>query len=77
VPPRPPPPPPINLRFYGWASKPGEPLAVFLSQGEQVFLAREGQIIASRYKVVKITRTQVDIEDVLSNNKQSIRLNEG
>jgi hypothetical protein len=76
-PPQPAPPPPINLRFYGWASKPGEPLAVFLSQGEQVFIAREGQIVASRYKVVKITRTQVDIEDVLSNNKQSIKLNEG
>jgi hypothetical protein len=76
-PPPPPPPPPINLKFYGFASKPGEPKKVFLSQGEDVFIASEGEIVDRRYKVVHITPTAVEIEDVLSNNRQSIPLTQG
>jgi hypothetical protein len=71
-PPPPPPPPPINLRFWGWASQPGEPKAVFLAQGENGFVAHEGDIVARRYKVIKIGASSVEIEDVLSNNRQSI-----
>jgi hypothetical protein len=77
VPTGPPPPPPINLKFYGFASKPGEPKRVFLSQGEDVFIASEGDIIDRRYKVLRITPTQVEIEDVLNNNRQNIPLTQG
>jgi hypothetical protein len=77
VPTGPPPPPPINLKFYGFASKPGEPKRVFLSQGEDVFIASEGDIIDRRYKVLHITPTQVEIEDVLNNNRQNIPLTQG
>ena len=70
----PPPPPPINLKFYGFASKPGEPKKVFLSQGEDVFIASEGEIIDRRYKVLHISPMSVEIEDVLSNNRQMIPL---
>ena len=73
----PPPPPPINLKFYGFASKPGEPKAIFLSQGEDIFVAREGDIVDRRYKVVHINPMSVEIEDVLNNNRQSIPLNQG
>ncbi len=68
----PPPPPPINLKFWGFASQPGEPKAIFLAQGENTFVAHEGDIVARRYKVVKINATSVEIEDVLSSNRQSI-----
>ncbi len=71
-PPPPPPPPPINLKFWGWASPPGEPKAVFLAQGENAFVAHEGDIVARRYKVLKINPNSVDIEDLLSSNRQSI-----
>jgi hypothetical protein len=77
VPQGPPPPPPINLKFYGFASKPGEPKRIFLSQGEDVFIAREGDIIDRRYKVLHISPTQVEIEDVLNNNRQNIPLTQG
>jgi hypothetical protein len=73
-PPPPPPPPPINLKFYGFASKPGEPKKVFLSQGEDVFIASEGEIVDRRYKVLRISPVSVEIEDVLSNNRQMIPL---
>jgi hypothetical protein len=73
-PPPPPPPPPINIVFFGFASKPGELKKVFLKQGEDVFLAREGDIVDRRYKVVRISPMAVDIEDVQNNNRQSIPL---
>lgn len=75
-PPPPPPPPPINLKFYGFASKPGEPKRVFLSQGEDVFIASEGEIVDRRYKVLHISPVAVEIEDVLSNNRQMIPLSQ-
>ena len=73
----PPPPPPITLKFYGFASKAGEPKRVFLSQGEDLFIAGEGEIVDRRYKVLHIAPTSVEIEDVLNNNRQSIPLTQG
>jgi len=75
---QPPPPPPIDLKFYGFAiSKPGEAKRIFLSQGEDVFIAKEGDIVDRRYKVVRISPNAVEILDVLSNNRQSIPLTQG
>lgn len=70
----PPPPPPIDLKFYGFASKPGEPKKVFLSQGQDIFIAKEGDIVDRRYKVVQIKPSSVMIEDVLNNHTQEIAL---
>ncbi|MGB9232899.1 MAG: hypothetical protein WCC04_00670 [Terriglobales bacterium] len=77
IPPAPPPPPPINLKFFGFANKPGEAKRVFLVQGEDVFIAGEGDIVDRRYRVLHITNTAVEMEDVLNNNKQSIPLTQG
>jgi len=76
-PPPPPPPPPINLKFFGFANKPGEPRKVFLSEGEDIFIAGEGDIIDRRYKILRITPGSVEVEDVLNNNRQSIPLTSG
>jgi len=69
-----PPPPPIELKFFGFANKPGEPKKIFLSHGEDIFIASEGDIVNRRYRVLKISPAAVDIEDVLNNNRQSIPL---
>jgi hypothetical protein len=76
-PPKPPPPPPINLRFFGFASRQGEAKRVFLAEGEDVFVAREGDIVNRRYKVLKIGNNSVEIQDVLNNNVQTIPLSQG
>lgn len=73
----PPPPPPIDLKFYGYATPAGGAKRIFLAQGEDVFIAREGDIVDRRYKIVRISGTAVEILDVLSNNRQSIPLNQG
>ena len=69
--------PPIPLKFFGFANEPGEARKIFLSKGEDVFIAGEGDIVDRRYKVMKISANSVDILDVLSNNRQSIPLTQG
>jgi hypothetical protein len=76
-PPQPPPPRPINLKFFGFASRPGEAKKIFLSEGEDVFIAAEGDVVNRHYKVLRISPTSVEIEDVLNNNRQSIPLTLG
>ena len=71
-------PPPIPLQFYGFASQPDEPRKIFLKKGEDVWVAGEGDTVDRRYKVVRITPTTVEIQDVLYSNKpQSIPLTQG
>ena len=72
-----PPPPPITLKFFGFANRPGEPKKVFLAQGEDVFIAGEGEIVNRRYRVLRISPNAVEMEDVLNNNRQSIPLTQG
>lgn len=73
----PPPPPPINMKFFGFASSPGEAKRVFLSQDGDIFVASEGEIVNRRYRVVRINANSVEIEDVLDNRRQSIPLQQG
>jgi hypothetical protein len=75
-PPVPPPPPPINLKFFGFASRPGEPKKVFLSQDGDIFVAGEGEIVDRRYRVGHIGTNTVEITDVLNNHTQTIPLTE-
>jgi hypothetical protein len=78
VPPQPPPPPPIPLKFFGFANQPGEARKIFLSKGEDVFIAGEGDIVDRRYKVIHISPNSVEIQDVVgSGPTQHIPLTQG
>ena len=69
---------PIPLKFYGFASSPGEPKRIFLKLGEDVFVAGEGEIVDRRYKVIRISATSVEIQDVVTSGPpQSIPLTQG
>lgn len=77
-PPSQPAPQPIPLKFYGFASSPGEPKKIFLKNGDDVFVAGEGEIVDRRYKVIRITNTSVEIQDVVgSGPPQMIPLTQG
>jgi hypothetical protein len=73
----PPPPPPINLKFYGFAAEHGGVKQVFLAKDDAIFIAKEGDIVDRRYKVLHIYPMAVEIEDVLTNNVQQIPLTQG
>jgi hypothetical protein len=63
----PPPPPPIPLKFYGFASRKDGNKRIFLSKGEDIFIAKEGEIVDRRYKIVHIGTNSVEVQDVLTN----------
>jgi hypothetical protein len=73
-PPPPPPPPPIPLKFYGFSGTKSGPKQVFLSKGDDIFIAKEGQVIDRRYKILKIGANSIEVEDVLTNNRQTLPL---
>jgi hypothetical protein len=66
--------PKIPVKFYGFASKPGEPKKIFLQpEGkEQVYISKLGDIVDNRYRVVQIQSSSVTMEDVMTGNRQSI-----
>ena len=69
-----PPPPPIPLKFYGFASKGSDPKRIFLADEGEVFVARQGDIVERKYKVIQINNTSVVIEDMLNSNRQTIQV---
>jgi hypothetical protein len=73
-PPGPPPPPPINLKFFGTATRANGVRQAFLLQGEDVFLASQGDIVARKYKIVSILTNSVQVEDLSNNNTQTLPL---
>ena len=73
-PPMEPPKPPIPLIFYGFSNRPGEPKKAFLRDGDNIFVAVEGEVVERRYKIMKITNTSIVVEDILNNNQQMISL---
>ncbi len=76
-PPKPPPPPPINLKYYGYSTVrvAGHKTAFFLD-GEDILVAREGELVKRRYKVVRIGINSVVMEDTQSKSQQTLPLAE-
>lgn len=75
APPPPPPTPSISLKFYGVASPPGSgEKKAFLSDGEEIIIAKEGDVIARFYKVLRIGVGSIELEDSRSKEKQSLPL---
>ncbi len=72
-----PPPPTIHLKYFGFANRQGEESKVFLAEGDDVFVARQGDIVNRRYKILRITPTSVEVEDVISNIRQTLPLTQG
>lgn len=76
-PPPPPTPPPIPLKYYGYAAQraDGHKRAFFL-EGDDIFVAGEGELVKRRYKVVRIGVNSVVVEDTQFNNTQTLPLAE-
>lgn len=72
----PPPPPPIDLKFYGFATVQNGKKMVFLLQGEDVFVAAEGDIVDRRYRVKQIKPSAVVVEDLSYDDDQTLPLQE-
>jgi hypothetical protein len=77
VPPGPPPPPPINLKYYGFSAAAGNSTkTAFFLDGEDIFMAKEGETVKRRYRVVRIGVNSVVMEDTEDKHQQTLPLAE-
>ena len=76
-PPPAPPPPPIPLKYVGYAYfEPNSKalIATLLDDRQQHFLAVEGDVYLGRYRVVRVTDSIVEVEDLEFSRRQSLPL---
>jgi len=75
--PPPPPPPPITLKFYGYSTaKDNGKKTAYLLDGDEIFLAAEGDTLKRRYRIVRIAANSILIEDLDAKRQQSVPLTE-
>jgi hypothetical protein len=68
------PPPPIPLKFFGTAVRTNGVKQAFLLNGEDVYLASAGDIVARKYKIVSIGTSNIQVEDLQNQNTQTLPL---
>jgi hypothetical protein len=72
VPPPPPPPPPDptlppNVKFFGYGTIPnGTARRAFLTDGDEVYIVSEGDILLGRFRIVKIGNATIEFEETSS-----------
>jgi hypothetical protein len=77
APPVKPPPPPITLKFYGRALPlKGGVKRVFCLINDEVKIPAEGDVLQRRYKIQRIMPTSVLVEDLQSDNQQTLPIEE-
>ncbi|MFQ5817369.1 MAG: hypothetical protein ACE5H2_05345 [Terriglobia bacterium] len=67
--------PPAPLRFYGFAedSQSGQK-RVFLTDGEEIFIAVEGETLLRRYRVRRVRATSIELEDLVEERQWVVPL---
>jgi hypothetical protein len=67
----PPPPPPLPYRFLGQMQD-GADRIFYLGHGEQVLLARQGEVLEGTYKVVAVNADMLEFESIQSGIRQTL-----
>jgi hypothetical protein len=73
--PTPPPLPPLNIKYIGaFEGKKGLKVAVLMTDRKEVLTGQVGEVLANRYRIVKIGLESVDVQDVGSEQVRRIPL---
>ena len=72
--PKPPSPPTVPFKFYGTAQREGSPKRAFLTDGEEIMIAQEGDVVANFYKINRIGVSSLELEDTRTQQIQQLPL---
>ena len=77
--PPPPPPPPLTLpvKFFGFATVPnGTTRRAFLTDGEDVYIVGEGEVLLNRFRILKVGNASLEFEEISSGRRNTAPLEE-
>jgi hypothetical protein len=66
--------PQIALRLFGFVSLLDLPSKGCFGDGDDVFVAGEGQIVNRRYRILKVKTNSVEVEDLIEHSKHTLSL---
>jgi hypothetical protein len=76
-PPPPPPPPTLPVKFFGYGTVPnGTARRAFFTDGEDVYIVAEGEVLLNRFRILKVGNASLDFEEVSSGRRGTAALEE-
>jgi hypothetical protein len=66
--------PPIPLKFFGQVSGKGAAMKAMLSHGGTVYVVSPGEVVEGRYKILSVSPTAVEAEDLFYSYRQMLAL---
>jgi len=80
LPPTPPPPPaqlPANLKFFGYGTVPaGSPRRAFFTDGDDVYIVPEGDVLLGRFRILKVGNTNIEFQEISTGQRGTAPLEE-